>query len=255
MAELKALIFDVDGTLADTERDGHRVAFNRAFADAGLDWDWNPKLYGQLLAVSGGKERVRYYLESFNTAFRQPGDLDGFIADLHRIKTGYYLDLLKAGRIPLRTGVERLLREARDRALALAVATTTTPANVEYLIESTLGEKALDYFSVIAAGDMVPEKKPAPDVYEYALRELGLPAGQCLAIEDSDNGILSSHGAGIRTLVTINDYTRAQDFTGAALVLDHLGDPGRPFTVLAGQAPPGKRMVDVELVSSLLATD
>lgn len=238
MTELRALIFDVDGTLADTERDGHRIAFNEAFDEAGLDWNWDEALYGRLLAVTGGKERIRHYLDHYNRGFRRPDDLDGFIAGLHAAKTRHYLDMLKAGAIPLRPGVARLLGEARAAGLTLAIATTTTPANVVYLLESTLGRESVEWFAVIAAGDVVPAKKPAPDIFEFALHHLGLPAAACLAFEDSANGLKASLGVGLRTVVTVNRYTRDEDFTGAALVVDHLGEPGRPCTVLQGPAMP-----------------
>jgi len=219
MSILKALLFDVDGTIADTERDGHRVAFNQAFADAGLDWDWDVSLYGQLLAVSGGKERLRYFIEQRRLDFVEPDDLDSFIRELHRAKTRRYLTLLEEGAIPLRPGVERLLREARATDLRLAIVTTTTPENITALLGSTLGADSIGWFDLIAAGDIVPGKKPAPDIYHYALDHLNLEATQCLALEDSDNGLLSATGAGITTLVTVNDYTRQQDFPGAALVM------------------------------------
>ncbi len=243
MAEkkLEALLFDVDGTLADTERDGHRVAFNRAFRDAGLDWDWDVDLYEKLLAVTGGKERIRFYLDSFNRDFERPADLDGFIADLHRAKTDHYTRLLASGEIPLRPGVERLLREARDAGLRLAIATTTTPANVEALIAHTLGPEAMDWFEVIAAGDIVPAKKPAPDIFVWALDRMGLAPEAGLAFEDSGNGIRASTGAGLPTVVTVNDYTRDHDFADALLVLDQFGEPGSPARVLAG---PGDALGD-----------
>ena len=233
---LQALLFDVDGTLADTERDGHRVAFNLAFRDAGLDWEWDVALYGELLAVTGGKERIRHYLTHFNTDFAAPADLDDFIASLHQAKTAHYTALLAEGRIPLRSGVARLLAEAREAGLRLAIATTTTPANVEALLSHTLGPESLDWFEVIAAGDIVPAKKPAPDIYEYALQELDLPPAACLAFEDSGNGILASRGAGLKTVITVNDYTREHDFSDAALVLDRFGDPDEPCRVLGGEA-------------------
>jgi len=251
MSILKALLFDVDGTLADTERDGHRVAFNQAFADAGLDWDWDVALYGQLLTVSGGKERLRYFIEQWKPDFDEPENLDSFIRDLHRTKTRRYLALLEQGAIPLRPGVERLLKEARTTELRLAIVTTTTPDNVTALLSSTLGVDSVGWFDLIAAGDIVPGKKPAPDIYHYALEQLGIPATECLALEDSDNGLLSSTGAGIKTVVTVNDYTRQQDFSGAAIVLDQLGEPGAGFEVLAGDAG-GATVVDVAFLSRLL---
>ena len=224
--ELKALIFDVDGTLADTERDGHRVAFNLAFADAGLDWHWDVETYGRLLNVTGGKERIRYFLDEFISGFRMPEDLDGFIRGLHAAKTSHYLALLRGGAVPLRRGVERLLRSARAQGLRLAIATTTTPANVTTLLKATLGEESIAWFEVIAAGDIVPRKKPAPDIYDYALRQLGLTADQCLAFEDSEHGLAAAVGAGLKTVITVNDYTSGQDFSAAALVLDQFGEPG-----------------------------
>ena len=229
MRELKALLFDVDGTLADTERDGHRVAFNRAFAEAGLDWNWDVALYGELLAVSGGKERIRFFIEKWRPAFELTEDRDTFISELHRVKTRHYLELMAQGLIPLRPGVARLLNEAREAGVRLAIVTTTTPENVTALLGSTLGDASISWFDVIAAGDIVPGKKPAPDIYLYALDKLRLDATECLALEDSDNGLRSAAGAGIGTLVTVNGYTRGQDFSGAALVVDQLGDIDIPF--------------------------
>ncbi len=228
MAEIEALVFDVDGTLADTERDGHRVAFNRAFADAGLDWVWDADLYGRLLSVTGGKERIKYYLREFNTDYAAPADLDDFVAGLHAAKTRHYKALMAEGRVPLRPGVERLLREARAAGITLAIATTTTPDNVSALLENTLGPGSLDWFAEIGAGDIVPAKKPAPDIYDWVLRRLGLSGPQVIAFEDSGHGVSSAADAGIeRILVTTNGYTRDQDFSRASLVIDQLGEPGR----------------------------
>ncbi len=173
MKKLEALIFDVDGTLADTERDGHRIAFNRAFAEAGLDWGWSVELYGKLLSVTGGKERILHYIDRYRPEFRRPADLSKFVADLHAAKTRHYVRLLEEGGIPLRPGVKRLLGEARDAGLRLAIATTTTPENVTALLDANLPRGA-SRFEVIGAGDIVPAKKPAPDIYDYVLRELGL---------------------------------------------------------------------------------
>ncbi|MEL6334877.1 MAG: HAD family hydrolase [Cyanobacteria bacterium J06633_23] len=237
MAELKALIFDVDGTLAETERDGHRPAFNQAFADTGIAWDWTPELYGQLLEVSGGKERIRAYVQDYLSDFQLPAgfaDLDALIKHLHATKTNYYKQYAADGKIPLRPGVERLLNEARSAGVRLAIATTTTPANVQALLENTLGAESLSWFDVIAAGDMVPKKKPAPDIFEYALEHLDLPADNCLAFEDTNNGLRSATPTGLKTVVTVNEYTKDQDFSEATLVLSDLGTPEMPFTVLSG---------------------
>ncbi len=251
---LSAFIFDVDGTLADTERDGHRAAFNQAFVEAGLDWRWDVGLYGELLAVTGGKERMRHYLDCYRPDWVQPADLDGLIARLHAAKTRHYTALLAQGGIPLRPGVARLLAEARAAGVRLAIATTTTPENVTALLEHAISPQAVSWFEVIAAGDVVPAKKPAPDIYQYALDKLGLGAEACLAFEDSENGLRSARAAGLCTVVTVNAYTREQDFTGAVLVLDQLGEARQPFRVLAEAMPlNGERLFDLAFARRLAA--
>ena len=234
--ELKALVFDVDGTLADTERDGHRVAFNAAFDEYGIGWHWDVELYGKLLAVTGGKERMKFYASEFLHNENLPDNFEQLVPELHAAKTRHYTELLSTGAIPLRPGVERLLSEAREHKFRLAIATTTTPDNVTALLEHTLGSESLDWFEVIAAGDIVPAKKPASDIYDYALNEMGLRPDECIAFEDSHNGILASLGAGIPTVIAVNGYTHDHDFNGAILVLDNMGEPDHPFTVLQGKA-------------------
>lgn len=251
MYRIKALIFDVDGTLADTERDGHRPAFNKAFAEAGLDWNWSVERYGELLRVTGGKERIRYFIECDQPALPAAVDLDAFVAGLHRAKTRHYVSLLESGTIPLRPGVLRLLREARNAGVRLAIATTTTPENVTALLDNCGTPGLNGWFDVIAAGDVVPSKKPAPDIYELALARLGLSGADCVAIEDSDNGVRSALGAGIEALaVTVSSYTADEDFGGAPLVVDGLGEPGAPVRALVGDLG-GSELVDLAVLDRL----
>lgn len=220
---IKAIIFDVDGTLADTE-DAHRIAFNKAFAENHLDWNWDVALYDQLLKVTGGKERIKYFVESFLPAFKKPADYDGFVKHLHSVKTRHYTAMLAEGHIPLRPGIRQLINEAHASGILLAISTTTSPENVAGLLEVGLGKNWQSYFSSIGCGDIVPHKKPAPDIYHWVLNDLGLPPGDCIALEDSNNGLRSSLAAGIKTYITINHYTRHQDFNGAAAIFDDLSD-------------------------------
>ncbi len=251
MSELKALLFDVDGTLADTE-ELHRQSFNQAFANAGLDWHWSQDQYEQLLAVTGGKERIRHFLETEGIHLSPPQGLDAYIAELHKDKTACYTRAANAGGLPLRPGVKRLLEEARASGLRLAIATTTTPANVTALLESSLDPRGCEWFEVIAAGSVVPRKKPDPGVYLYAMEKMGLQPSQCLAFEDSHNGLVAAQAAGLKTLVTINHFTRNHVFPNAALVLDSLGEPDAPMQILSGDAK-GKSFVDVALLHALHA--
>ena len=248
--KLAALIFDLDGTIAETE-EIHRQAFNHAFRQAGLSWYWSRLLYGDLLSVTGGKERIQYFIDQYSPAFAKPGRLTEFIADLHQAKTEKFHETLLAGRIPLRPGVKRLVLEARETGVCLGIATTTTASNVTILLETSLDPKAPGWFDVIAAGNVVPRKKPAPDVYQHALKALDVSPDSCLAIEDSENGLRASLGAGLKTVVTTNQYTQSHDFSGACLVLDHLGEPNQAATALVGQLT-SNTYVDLNELARLL---
>ena len=220
---IQAIIFDVDGTLADTE-DGHRQSFNRAFAENGLDWNWDAELYDKLLKVTGGKERIKYFVKSFLTGFAKPENFDEFVKHLHQVKTAHYTAMLREGLIPLRPGIRQLIHDARAAGITLAIATTTSPENVATLLEVGLGKNWSDYFAANGCGDIVPHKKPAPDIYLWVLEKLRLPAADCIALEDSENGLRASLAAGIKTFIISNRYTRNHDFSGAAAVFDDLSD-------------------------------
>ncbi|WP_036483243.1 HAD family hydrolase [Myxosarcina sp. GI1] len=247
MSKLQALIFDVDGTLANTEEDGHRVAFNHAFEKAELDWHWKRDLYRELLAISGGKERIKFYLQQQHPAIKFDKDIKDFIADLHQIKSQYYQQLLASGKISFRTGVKRLISAAKAESIRLAIATTSSLESTEALIRHFHP----DWFEVIAAGDIVPHKKPAPDIYNYVLEQMNLSPKNCLVFEDSQHGLQAAIAAGIKTIVTVNDYTKEQDFSEAALILNHLGEPEQPFEILQGDCQ-NHSYLDIDSLKKLL---
>lgn len=230
---LKALIFDVDGTLANTERDGHLKAFNLAFKEFNLDWVWSNEMYYHLLDVTGGKLRIKYYLKKYNPEFSHD-DLENLVNSIHALKTKKYVHLINNGIVPLRTGVKRLFLEAKKAGLRLAIATTTTPDNVNALIKNTLGDEAIGFFEVIAAGDCVKNLKPAGDVYQFVLDKMQLKNNEVIAFEDSKNGIVSANSVGINSVITINQYTQHHIFNGAMVVLDNLGEPNKDFKIIKG---------------------
>lgn len=244
MSELKALIFDCDGTLAETE-EAHREAFNIAFKEQGLSWHWGRPMYSKLLEITGGRERLRYYVEQFHTEKAGYFTAGDFIPKLHARKTEIYGELAASGSIKLRPGVERLLDEAREKDIRLAIATTTNLKPLTALFEGTLGRDALGWFDAVAAGDMVKAKKPAPDLFLMALKTLELPPENCLALEDSRNGIKSARGAGLVTVVTKSAYTEDQEFPEAAAVISDFGEPHKFFKPLGGAAAePGYADID-----------
>lgn len=216
---LRALIFDVDGTLAETERHGHLPAFNAAFAEEGLPWRWDEALYGTMLDVTGGKERMRHYAAKHDPALCARPDFEALLTRVHESKTRHYQRLIESGAVRLRPDVGSLICEARTEGLRLAIASSSTPSSVASLLRANLGPDAAGWFDVIATGDVVEAKKPAPDLYLWTLNALDLPARQCMAIEDSAHGLAASLAAGIPTVVTISDYTIHESFDGARMVL------------------------------------
>jgi len=232
---LEALLFDVDGTLADTE-EGHRTAFNLAFDRLRLGWEWGREEYRELLGVAGGKERMARYVDGLQVGERERSRLREQIPAIHAEKTRLYAAMAGDGAIALRPGVARLLAEARQAGLKLAIASTTTRANIEALLRATLGGEGLAMFDTIACGDEVAAKKPSPDVYLLALRRMGAAAAASVAFEDSANGLRAAVAAGLATVVTPTFWTSDGDWSSARLVLPHLGDPWQPLPGEPGNA-------------------
>jgi HAD superfamily hydrolase (TIGR01509 family) len=224
-----ALIFDCDGVLADTERDGHRPAFNQAFAEAGLDIVWDEAEYARRLQIGGGKERIASVID----------DRDEVLA-LHKRKTALYKEMVQAGKLPARPGIARIVEEAIAAGWTLAVASTSAEESVRAVLEHAVGEANATRFAVFA-GDIVPAKKPDPGIYVLAVEQLGIAPGDGIVVEDSRNGLLAAVGAGLRCVVTVSGYTAEEDMSEAVLVVTSLGDPGEPARVLAnrGAARPG----------------
>jgi HAD superfamily hydrolase (TIGR01509 family) len=218
---LKAVIFDVDGTLADTE-EAHRQAFNATFKESGLPWHWDVGLYAELLAVAGGKERLAHYCRCVDPQRMAAPDAEAFIARLHQRKTRLYEQRVARGEVAARPGVVRLIKELREAGVRLAIATTTSRSNVAALLAHTLADLPAPTFEVLGCGEEVQAKKPAPDIYRWVLGRLGLPPQDCLAIEDSRNGVAAARAAGVPVLVTESAWTQRDDFTGAIAVLPDL---------------------------------
>ena len=219
---MQALVFDCDGVLADTERDGHRVAFNKAFTAKGLGLEWSVERYGELLKTAGGKERMRRHFDETGWPVPEAGR-DTFIKDLHKLKTDLFMELIESGRLPLRSGVARIIDEAIAAGLKLAVCSTSNERAVRASVNFMLGPERASHLPIFA-GDMVPAKKPDPAIYKLARDQLGLDPARCVVIEDSNNGLRAAIGAGMHCIVTISSYTGGEDFTGAELVVPELGD-------------------------------
>jgi len=251
MQTLKAIIFDMDGTLADTE-EIHRQSFNSAFEQFGIPHHWTQAEYKQLLSISGGRERIRQYLYSNPAPAYEPAAVDDLAVIIHTRKSEIYRQRLIDGHVGFRSGVHRLINEALQAGIILAIATSSSTRNVETLLKMALGEDALTLFKVIVTCDIIDEKKPSPAVYQHVLVRLGLEAKYCIALEDTHNGNMAATSAGLKTLITTHMFTTDDDFTGAALVVNQLGEPGYPFTVMSGNA--FKRdYVDLQLLDLIVS--
>ncbi|MDQ1058099.1 HAD superfamily hydrolase (TIGR01509 family) [Arthrobacter globiformis] len=256
MVSMPALIFDCDGVLADTERFGHLPAFNRAFAEFGLPVRWTESDYAEKLTIGGGKERMASLLTpQFVAANSLPSDADGqksLLAAWHQAKTAYYTEAVEQGLMPGRPGIVRIVDAAHAAGWQLAVASTSAEPAVRAVLEHVVGADRTSWFSVFA-GDVVPRKKPAPDIYDMAVTELGADAAETVVIEDSRNGLLAALAAGLKTVVTVSSYTANEDFEGAALVVSSLGDPTEPARSLSDPwriMPPGE--VNLETLKAIL---
>jgi beta-phosphoglucomutase-like phosphatase (HAD superfamily) len=223
---IEALIFDVDGTLADTE-ETHRRAFNDAFESLRLEWRWSAPAYGRLLSTAGGKERLRAFVDSLPVWPTERRLLAARIPEIHRTKTAIYARLIEQGAAPLREGVEPLIEAAERAGVPLAIASTTTRSNIEALLGAALGDGGIRRFVVVGADDDVGRKKPAPDIFRFVLRELHLPAARCVALEDSSQGLRAAKAAGLFTVVTPTQWTKNEDFAGADWVLPSLASHER----------------------------
>lgn len=249
---LQALLFDLDGTLADTEAEGHRPAYNSAFKDLGLKWKWGPRLYRKLLNLPGGRERVRHYVESYDPE-RGDQSVDELVDAVHTAKSRHYARRLAKGKIPLRPGVRRLIEQAKSLGLKVAIVTNASHASIEPFLSHAMGPDLVNKVDLVIGSEEAPAKKPAPDLYLMALERLGVAAERSIAIEDSDVGLQAARAAGLTTLVTVNSNTRSQAFDQAVLVVDSLGEADRPVEVLNSLGRDvGCHVIDVPFLNRLI---
>jgi beta-phosphoglucomutase-like phosphatase (HAD superfamily) len=251
---LRALIFDVDGTIADTE-EIRRNAFNQAFKEHQLDWTWNKSLYSRLLKVAGCKERLKAYINSLSIAPAERSALTERVQSIYDTETANFTRAVLAGQVPLRDGVLRLMEEARRAHVRLAIASASAHRNIDAVLRSNLGPAAVVRFSVIGAGNEVARKKPAPDIYNWVLRELDESPSACVAIEDSENGVRAAKAAALFTVATPSDWTCDEDFSAADLVLPSLGSESKPlsqrFAAIVGNTVLGIEDIERHLSSTL----
>jgi HAD superfamily hydrolase (TIGR01509 family) len=252
--KLQAILFDCDGVLAETERDGHRVAYNRAMTDLGIDADWSEKEYADLVLISGGKERLRHYFSRDLARFPESRFNGELIQRIYEKKTEIFKAMAREGALPPRSGIARIIREAHEQGIALFVCSTSHKESVETLLRRNYGETCLPWFTELLCGDIVPRKKPAPDIYLLAKDKYHLDPEKCCIIEDSRNGLLAAKGAGMHCLVTESFYTTSEDFSEADMVVSCLGDPGGEAArvIKAGKTGPKSPWITIADIETLL---
>lgn len=250
---MKALIFDCDGVLADTELDGHLVAFNETFEHFGLPFRWSAEKYDELLAVGGGKERFIAFIKE-NPEYEEalPEPLEDFVLKIHAEKSKRYIDRVEAGLLPGRPGIARIINEALDAGWTVAVASTSAVASVEAVLRTVIGEEARARLAGVWAGDMVPKKKPAPDIYLEAMKGIGASHDNVVVVEDSNTGAKAAAAAQVRYLVTLSTFTVNEEFPRATTVISNLGEPGQPATIREGADVLRDGMITVESLDEIL---
>jgi HAD superfamily hydrolase (TIGR01509 family) len=248
--KLQALLFDCDGVLAETERDGHRVAYNQAMTELGVPGEWSLEEYGELVQISGGKERLKYYFNKYPEKFPPDKVEADLIQDLYVKKTEIFKEMVGKGVLPPRSGISRLITEAHEKGVSLFICSTSHKESVGALVKRNYGEDCLNWFTELFCGDIVPRKKPAPDIYNLAKDKYGLDPAFCFVIEDSRNGLLAAKGAGMHCLVTQSFYTTEEDFSEADMVVSCLGDPGGETAKIIGNKR-GKETINYITVMEL----
>lgn len=247
--KLKCIIFDVDGTIADTE-DLHRQAFNIAFSEYNIDWHWSEEKYRKLLFISGGKERIRKCLAEDKTISKD----NNFVEELHKCKSENYRSILASSDIKLRPGIQRLINQAKENNIKLAIATNSSTKNFTTLIRKTLDIEPEKLFNTIVTSNIIMDKKPSPEVYYRALADLELSADSCIAIEDTANGNASAIKAGLHTIITTHAYTKDNDFNGASLVVNNLGEPKNGFCI-DENFHCEKSYIDIDLLNTIIINE
>lgn len=246
---LKALLFDCDGVLAETEKDGHREAFNRVFKQDGVEAYWNEEEYGRLLKIGGGKERMQWYFSNNPAKYPPERFTKGYISALHAMKTAEFMQL--APRLPARPGVKRLMLEAHESGVQVFICSTSNEKSVRAIARSLLGAKADIVVQHIFAGDVVKAKKPAPDIYQLAAQQFGLASAECVVIEDTNIGLQAAKGAGMSCVITRSLYSKDEDFTKADIVVDCLGEENIPCNAVAG-VPSDTRLLNISILQQLV---